>query len=192
MAFHKRSERPLAGLSPGDSSLTGSAKEFLFSAEDIQISIPSGLEEVKVRERLLRAGIWGERKPGFGVVILGDGAVWIWNIADREFPGAIQIVDLYHAREHLWNLAGKRFANDIGRKRWAEQMKAILDAGRIEDLAQVLRSFPAPRSDLTETLRSEADYFESNAERMRYPELSLDFSCGRLPMSSSAVLRIPC
>lgn len=103
-------------------------------------------------------------------VILGDGAVWIWNIADREFPGAIQIVDLYHAREHLWNLAGKLFANDIERKRWAEQMKAILDAGRIEDLAQVLRSFPAPSSDLTETLRSEADYFERNAERMRYPE----------------------
>ncbi len=35
-------------------------------------------------------------------VIIADGAVWIWNIADREFPGAIQIVDLYHAREHLW------------------------------------------------------------------------------------------
>jgi hypothetical protein len=35
-------------------------------------------------------------------VVLGDGAVWIWNIADREFPGALQIVDLYHAREHLW------------------------------------------------------------------------------------------
>ncbi len=31
--------------------------------------------------------------------------VWIWNIGDRHFPGAVQIVDLYHAREHLWNLA---------------------------------------------------------------------------------------
>ncbi len=40
-------------------------------------------------------------------VIIADGAVWIWNIADREFPGAVQIVDLYHAREHLWVLAGK-------------------------------------------------------------------------------------
>jgi len=34
-------------------------------------------------------------------VILGDGAVWIWNEADRHFPGAIQIIDLYHARQHL-------------------------------------------------------------------------------------------
>src|SRR3989442_5759139 len=38
-------------------------------------------------------------------VVIGDGAEWIWNIADQYFPGAIQIVDLYHARQHLWELA---------------------------------------------------------------------------------------
>jgi hypothetical protein len=38
-------------------------------------------------------------------VVLGDGAVWIWNLADQHFPGAIQIVDLYHARQHLWKIA---------------------------------------------------------------------------------------
>ena len=37
-------------------------------------------------------------------VVLGDGAVWIWNVADQHFPGAIQIVDLYHARQHLWKI----------------------------------------------------------------------------------------
>src|ERR1700687_4443512 len=52
-------------------------------------------------------------------VVIGDGADWIWNIADRHFPGAIQIVDLYHAREHLWNLAPKLYPNDAARqKRW--------------------------------------------------------------------------
>jgi len=40
-------------------------------------------------------------------VVLADGAEWIWNLADLHFPGAIQIVDLYHAREHLWELARK-------------------------------------------------------------------------------------
>jgi hypothetical protein len=35
-------------------------------------------------------------------VVIGDGAVWIWNLADQHFPGAIQIVDLYHAREHRY------------------------------------------------------------------------------------------
>jgi hypothetical protein len=40
-------------------------------------------------------------------VVLGDGAEWIWNIADQHFVGAIQIVDIWHAREHIWDLAAK-------------------------------------------------------------------------------------
>jgi hypothetical protein len=35
---------------------------------------------------------------------MGDGAESIWNLADVHFPGAVQIVDLYHARQHLWDL----------------------------------------------------------------------------------------
>jgi hypothetical protein len=38
-------------------------------------------------------------------VVMGDGAEWIWNIADQQFPGAVQIVDLFHARQHLWDIA---------------------------------------------------------------------------------------
>jgi hypothetical protein len=41
-------------------------------------------------------------------VVLGDGAVWIWNLADEHFPGSLQIVDLYHARHHLWDQSGKK------------------------------------------------------------------------------------
>jgi hypothetical protein len=39
------------------------------------------------------------------LTILGDGAAWIWNMASAKFPAATQIVDLYHAREHLRDLA---------------------------------------------------------------------------------------
>jgi hypothetical protein len=103
-------------------------------------------------------------------VIIADGAVWIWNIADREFPGAIQIVDLYHAREHIWELAGKLFATDERqKKRWAARMQKLLDNGKIESLAKQLRAFPAPSLDIGELLRIEAEYFERNRERMRYP-----------------------
>jgi len=103
-------------------------------------------------------------------VILGDGAVWIWNIADREFPGAIQIVDLYHAREHLWGLASKLFPTDERRKkRWVGQLQNKLDKGKIESLVKQLRAFPATHPEAAELLRSEAEYFERNRERMRYP-----------------------
>ena len=52
-------------------------------------------------------------------VVMGDGAEWIWNLAEQHFPGAIQIVDLYHARQHLWDLARKLYPNqDAEQKAW--------------------------------------------------------------------------
>src|SRR5579859_39093 len=42
-------------------------------------------------------------------VVIGDGAEWIWNLADQHFPSAVQIVDLFHAREHLWDLARRLY-----------------------------------------------------------------------------------
>ena len=104
-------------------------------------------------------------------VIIADGAVWIWNIADREFPGAVQIVDLYHAREHLWVLARKLFgADERRRKRWAAGLEEKLDSGKIELLVKRIRAFAAPSPEAEELLRIEADYFERNRERMRYPD----------------------
>jgi transposase len=73
-------------------------------------------------------------------VILGDGAVWIWNIADEHFPGAIQIVDLYHARQHLWELAARLFsADDKQRKVWASRLEKQLDKGNVESVVKSIR-----------------------------------------------------
>jgi hypothetical protein len=105
-------------------------------------------------------------------VVIGDGAEWIWNIADQHFPGAIQIVDLYHAREHLWDLARKLYPNQQSeQERWMVIHKdALLDEGKIEDLVASLRSIDSSHPELAEKIRIEADYFEKNTERMRYPE----------------------
>ena len=103
-------------------------------------------------------------------VILGDGAVWIWNLAHQHFPGAVQILDLYHARQHLWELSAKLFPNDErGRKRWTARLLDKLDQGKIEALVKALRQFPPPDDELAHLLSNEADYFERNSERMRYP-----------------------
>ena len=104
-------------------------------------------------------------------VIIGDGAEWIWNIADRHFPGAIPIVDLYHAREHLWELSRALYPNqEDQQKRWMRRHQPLLDSGQIEKLASALRSIHTDHSELAETIRLEADYFDRNAQRMRYPE----------------------
>jgi len=104
-------------------------------------------------------------------VIMGDGAEWIWNLADLHFPGALQIVDLFHARQHLWDLARLLYpSNDACQKQWIMRHQSKLDEGKIEKLVGYLRSLEASSPELAETIRKAADYFEKNAERMRYPE----------------------
>ena len=103
-------------------------------------------------------------------VVMGYGAEWIWNIADQHFPGAIQIVDLVHARQHLWELARKLHPNqEAEQRRWMMIHQHMLDEGKIEDLVAALRSIDSSSPELTEKIRTEAGYFENNAKRMRYP-----------------------
>lgn len=102
-------------------------------------------------------------------VVLGDGAPWIWNIADEHFPGAIQIVDLYHARQHLWELAAKLYpADERQRKAWASRLEKKLDAGQVETVVKSMRSVVATSTALAGLIENEALFFERNAERMRY------------------------
>jgi hypothetical protein len=105
-------------------------------------------------------------------VVLADGAEWIWNLADLHFPGAIQIVDLYHARQHLWELARKLYPNDaIMQKAWMKKhQRRMLDKGKIEKLVLSLRSIESNNQEVIEKIRIETAYFERNAERMRYPK----------------------
>jgi hypothetical protein len=102
-------------------------------------------------------------------VVLGDGATWIWNIADEQFSGAIQIVDLYHARQHLWELAAKIYpADEKRKKRWASRLEKTLDSGKVEALVKKLRAVSTDSTALAELIENEAAFFERNAERMRY------------------------
>jgi Uncharacterised protein family (UPF0236) len=104
-------------------------------------------------------------------VVLGDGAEWIWNLANLHFPGAIQIVDLFHARQHLWELARKLYPNDEAQhKRWIRVQQNRLDKGKIEKLVLELRSIPTNNPELAEELRKQTEYFQTNTERMRYPK----------------------
>ena len=105
-------------------------------------------------------------------VVIGDGAEWIWNLVALHFSDAIQIVDLYHARQHLWEVARKLYPNDQGKqKAWMKiHQKRLLDRGKIEKLVGALRSIESSNPELIEKIRTEADYFERNAERMRYPK----------------------
>ena len=103
-------------------------------------------------------------------VVIGDGAPWIWNLTAEHFPGALQIVDLYHARQHLWELSGKLWpSNERSRRHWTRRREKQLEGGRIESLLRALCSLSPTTPEAAELVRHEIEYFAANAARMRYP-----------------------
>ena len=104
-------------------------------------------------------------------VVLADGAIWIWNLADQYFPGAIQIVDLYHAREHVWDTARLLHPSDAHqRKQWGKRAQKMLDNGKIEAVVAEICEGPPPTPESAAAIANQADYFERNKTRMRYPK----------------------
>jgi hypothetical protein len=102
------------------------------------------------------------------LVILGDSAMWIWKMATRILPEATQIVDLYHAREHVHDLA-RQLAPVLGddQPAWTQARLADLDNGDIEDLVAATHQLPLSDTD-REQVDTALDYFIKNAQRMRY------------------------
>jgi hypothetical protein len=105
------------------------------------------------------------------VVLLGDGAFWIWTIADLHFHGAIQIIDLYHALEHL-SLVAKSVhpVMDKKTKRWLEIRYDQLKRGDIEALVRSFKRLRPEDTEAEKVVAREIDYFLKNRERMRYGE----------------------
>src|SRR2546421_2213197 len=107
------------------------------------------------------------------LVVLGDGAAWIWRLVADHFAGAGQIVDIMHAREHVWKVARAVFgANTPEASAWAEHACSLLVEGKIEELVGeivVLPPVPPEPGTSRSVPEIERDYFISNAARMRYP-----------------------
>jgi hypothetical protein len=105
-------------------------------------------------------------------VVIGDGAEWIRHLVETHFPGAMQIVDLFHARQHLWEVVRVLYPQDtVQQKAWMRvHQKPLLDKGKIEKLVAALRSLHHTNAEVLDKIRTEAEYFEKNAERMRYPK----------------------
>ncbi len=99
--------------------------------------------------------------------VLGDGALWIWNLASEHFPGAVQIVDRFHAKQHLSDVGKAVYGatSDLARA-WARERHDELDAGNLDAVLGALRTHATAHDDA----RTCVDYIERNRERMRYPE----------------------
>jgi hypothetical protein len=116
-------------------------------------------------------------------LILADGAVWIWNLADEYVDQRIEVSDFYHAAEHLAAVAATCFADPTDAAAWLDARKGeLLTLGPLPVLAAFDRLAP-PTPKAAELRRVERAYFASRVERMDYPSLRVD----GLPIGSGAI-----
>jgi hypothetical protein len=123
----------------------------------------------------LKEQLWAEAmRRGLGraneVLIVADGAVWIWNLAGDRFPGARQRVDFYHVSQHLWAVAHTLHPDDpAAAQAWVEPLLAKLKADEscevITELEQLQARLEGARA---QTVQKEVNYLQSHRERMDY------------------------
>jgi hypothetical protein len=104
------------------------------------------------------------------VLVVADGAVWIWNLTDDRFPQAQQRLDYHHAREHLWAVAHALHPDDErAARQWVEPMLAQLQRGRAPVLLNDLRTLlKRLRKKKRQMVAAELAYLESHQDRMDY------------------------
>jgi len=132
-----------------------------------------------------QGGLWGTSlavlRP---VVVLGDGAPWIWNLAADHFGARTEIVDFYHASEHVWALATALYGPETPTTRhWARAQTGRLSERGADGLLEELGRLRAATPEAAESLRRERGYFRTNAARMNYPA----YRAQGLPIGSGPV-----
>jgi hypothetical protein len=104
------------------------------------------------------------------VLVVADGAMWIWKLVADRFGTAVQRLDFYHASQHLWAVAHALHADDAqAAHQWIEPLRKKLKAGRavqvIGELKAVAKRLRAKRRA---AVQSELEYFQSHRDRLDY------------------------
>lgn len=125
-----------------------------------------------IGERLWQEAVRRGWQTAFDTLVVADAAAWIWNLAADYFDDSLQVVDWFHAVEHLSNAAESAYPDALPTcQRWLKQHKTILFQGEAEQIGQQLQQLAktaAPAAQ--ETLQQEEAYFEKHKHRMHYLE----------------------
>jgi hypothetical protein len=103
------------------------------------------------------------------VVVLGDGAAWIWQLAATHFPQALQIVDFFHVSEHLWAVAKERFGPETSAAQaWVGARQAELKADAVEAVIAAVAAWKPRKAERRKLRKDTLGYLTTNRERLRY------------------------
>jgi hypothetical protein len=106
-------------------------------------------------------------------VVLGDGSTWIWNTATELFPQATQILDRFHAKEHLSKVGKAIYGESTEGKQWIQTRYDELDEGRLKSLVEALHGHAGQYKEARECVH----YIWNNRRRMRYPKFHQQGFC---------------
>jgi hypothetical protein len=116
------------------------------------------------------------RRGGLGraqeTLVLGDGSKWIWNMAADRWSDARQLLDFFHASEHLNQLAVAYCGEQAKAKLWAEKRLRELRYGQERVALKIIAALKEPRGEAKEVVRKEKNYFTNQSGRMNYKEIA--------------------
>lgn len=134
-------------------------------------------------QEAVRRGVLGSQE----VVVLGDGAHWIWNIAETHFPRATQIVDWYHASEYLWTAASAIWGEaSLERGAWAHAQLDKLWEGKVDAVLTELELWRASGAAVVAALsyytehQTRMDYASYRARGLQIGSGSIESACKQL------------
>ena len=97
-------------------------------------------------------------------IFIADGATWIWNWVEDTYAGCEQIVDFFHAKEHLCEFAKEYFKDKSYREQWIEQQSEVMLNKGISPVIKTLHKL----TKKTEKLRQLIGYYTNHQKRMQY------------------------
>lgn len=105
----------------------------------------------------------------FNVVFIADGAKWFWIWVETFYPEAIQILDFFHSKEHLYQYAQIYFKEDLAMKEWIEQQTRMLLDDKIEEVIGNIAHLPKSGNKKEAQARDNLiNYYKGNKKRMLY------------------------
>jgi hypothetical protein len=124
-------------------------------------------------------------------VFISDGAPWIWNHVDDHYPNAVQILDYFHAVQHLHEFANEYFETEAEIKEWTNALKDNILAGETSKVIQIITELPE-RKKVKQKQQALIKYYQKNITRMQYKSFLEQGYCigsGAIESAIKAVLQ---
>jgi hypothetical protein len=125
-------------------------------------------EPLEIGRRLHWEALRGGLARAQEVLVVGDGAPWIWNVAKDRWSGATELLDFYHASQHLWEMGRALTGSELQAQAWVLPRRHRLRHGKQRSLLKEIAALKVSRTEAGQIVQREKNYFASHAHRMNY------------------------